>query len=309
VLPADVVAAGGAYQATAGRLERGGDGVRFVPRFPFLAGTEYAVLVDGVETGRIALAPPGPGTTAVVAIHPTAARVPLNLLRLYVRFSTPMSEGAARAVTVRRADTGEPLEHVFLPPEPELWDPARTRLTLLLDPGRIKRGLRPHEEAGYPLVEGVAIVVDVAADVARDAGGRVLRHGGSRRYDVGPPLRSRVDPADWRCTAPQPGTTEPLAVSFDRPLDRALLERCLDVLDRHGEPVAGDVAVAPGEDEWRFRPAEPWGAGPHALSVDTTLEDVAGNSVRRVFDRDLDRRDDDPLDEARVVVPLPPPAG
>ena len=66
-----------------------------------------------------------------------------------------MSEGfAARGVQVLRADSGQPLQGVFLTMDPELWDPERRRLTLLLDPGRIKRGLVPNLEAGYPLNEG-----------------------------------------------------------------------------------------------------------------------------------------------------------
>ena len=37
--------------ATAGRLVADGDDVCFVPRFPFLAGTEYEVEVDGAVIG------------------------------------------------------------------------------------------------------------------------------------------------------------------------------------------------------------------------------------------------------------------
>ena len=97
-----------------------------------------------------------------MAIYPTAAELPVNLLRVYVHFSAPMSEGwAARAIRVSREDTGETLDDVFLPPEPELWDPERKRLTMLLDPGRIKRGLVPNLEFGYPLVEGTAVRIAI----------------------------------------------------------------------------------------------------------------------------------------------------
>ena len=46
---------------------------------------------------------------------------------------------AAEHVHLRRADTGEELEDVFLPFDPELWDASRTRLTVLLDPARSTR--------------------------------------------------------------------------------------------------------------------------------------------------------------------------
>ena len=40
------------------------------------------------------------------------------------------------------------------------------------------------------------------------------------------------------------------------------------------------------------------------LLVDPRLEDVAGNSVRRVFDRDLDLPDHDPTPGGTVVIRL-----
>ena len=68
---------------------------------------------------------------------------------------------------------------------PELWDPSRRRLTVLFDPARIKRGLAPHHEVGYPLGAGVA--VDVVVDEGlRDAEGRPLVEPHTRRYEVGP---------------------------------------------------------------------------------------------------------------------------
>ena len=112
----------------------------------------------------------GSPTTEVLAIYPSVEVLPVNHLRLYVHFSAPMSEDwAARAVHLRRADDGEPLAGVFLE-GPELWDGERRRLTLLLDPGRIKRALVPNQQSGYPLIEGVPVVVRIDA-AFRDAEG------------------------------------------------------------------------------------------------------------------------------------------
>jgi hypothetical protein len=185
--------------------------------------------------------------------------------------------------------------------DPELWDPGRTRLTLLLDPGRIKRGLAPHEEAGYPLEPGVAIIVEV--DTAfRDADGLPLRAPARRRYEVGAAVRARVDPRSWRIAAPAAGTRAPFAVAFDRPLDRALLEHSLSVTDASGAAVAGEGSPGPGERSWRFVPRAPWPAGGHELRIAPRLEDLAGNSLARVFDRDLSSAADDPLPAAVVAV-------
>jgi hypothetical protein len=293
----------------AGRFVVDGDSVVFLPRFPFLDGRGYALLAErsGERHGGARVvwtidrpARSGEPTTAVVALYPSAGTLPVNLLKLYVHFSAPMSEGCAlRAVDVRRADTDELLPDVFLAMEPELWDRERRRLTLLLDPGRIKRGLVPNAEAGYPLIEGVPIVV-VVDRTFLDAAGRPLRAGFEQRYGVGAAVRSRVDPSCWRYQWPRDGTTEPLTVAFDRPLDHALLGHGLWVHDAAGEPLAGHACAGPEERSWCFEPRSPWEDGPYTILVDPHLEDLAGNSLVRVFDRDLTRPEDAPA-EARPV--------
>jgi hypothetical protein len=262
------------------------------------------VLIGGAEAASIELpAPTELPTTEVVSIYPSAQKVPLNLLRIYVSFSATMREGCAARVGFRRADTGEPLEGVFLPMDPELWDSSRQRLTLLLDPGRIKRGLMPNAEAGYPLAEDVPVSVVVDASF-RDASGLPLRVEAQRAYGVGPAIRSRVDPHSWRLAFPEADSAAALVAVFDRPLDWALLRRCLVVVDAATSAVPGVASVDEGEQAWRFTPASAWRAGSYALRVDGRLEDVAGNSVRRVFDRDLDLPEDEPLHLEWVDIPF-----
>ena len=294
-------------QPTAGRFEVVGKEVCFLPRFPLAPGTSYSLLVDGVQMGAVTLpADTRSGETSVVAIYPTAHELPLNPLKLYIQFSGPMSEGwAGRAVHVRRADNGQLLHGVFLAMEPELWDRARRRLTLLFDPGRLKRGLAPHEEAGYPLAEGVPVIVGVDRSF-RDASGRPLLASAERRYQVGPAVRQRVDPSAWRLHCPRAGSRASLEVAFDRPLDRALLEHSLTVLDSNAGPVDGRATVVDGERSWTFMPVDRWRPEPYCLAVDARLEDLAGNSLARVFDRDLTRPEDAPVDLSNAALEFRP---
>ena len=253
----------------AGRLVRDGDDVCFVPRFPFVDGTSYAVVVAGATVailtrpGRSSLA-----VTEVLAIYPTAAEVPRNLLRFYIWFSAPMSEGYTaqhvrllerpgmiRPGTITGAIAGTMLPGALLPGS-ELWSGDRRRLTVLLDPARIKRGLAAHRQAGYPLRRGEPFRLVVEAGF-RDAAGRPLRGTAERRYAVGPDERWRVDPGAWDVSAPPAGGREPLAVTFDRPLDHGLLGRCLHVTGPDGQPVAGRPEPGPEERSWRLTPRRP----------------------------------------------------
>ena len=181
----------------AGRLVRDGGDLCFVPRFAFLDGTAYTVTVDGATAAVLIRARPDrPATTEVTAIHPTAAEVPRNLLRLYVWFSAPMSEGYAARQIRLAGDSGEVIAGALLPGEHELWDASRRRLTLLLDPARIKRGLASHRDAGYPLRPGepFRLVIDRGFP---DARGRPLAGAsGGTRSAASAPRR----PGSWRAS-------------------------------------------------------------------------------------------------------------
>jgi hypothetical protein len=232
--------------------------------------------------------------THVAAVYPSGDGLPRNALRLYVEFSGSMGEGDAwRCVHLVRDEDGAPLDDALLAPQFELWDRDFRRLTILLDPGRIKRGLGPHAEAGYPLEAGVPVrlVVDTSF---RDEGGRPLESAFEKRYEVGPDVRSRVSPEAWRVHAPAAGSRGAMVVELDRPLDHGMLHGSIRVYEADGLAVPGEVRVAGAERSWLFVPSREWRRGAHRLVVDSRLEDVCGNSVARVFDRDLARANDDP---------------
>jgi hypothetical protein len=198
---------------------------------------------------------------------------------------------------------GRELTDALLPLDPELWDRDRRRLTLLLDPGRIKQGLLPHVQSGYPLVEGQAIRVAVDPGFL-DAAGRPLRTSFERRYEVGTDVRAHVDPGHWRVSPPAVRTRDPLVIDFDRSLDHGLLHHCITVLDHDGRAIAGSIAIGRAERSWAFLPSAPWPRGTFQLAIDHRLEDPAGNSLSRVFDRDLRRPDHNPRPADTSIVPF-----
>jgi hypothetical protein len=298
----------------AGRVVAEDGDLCFVPRFAFVDGTTYTVAVDGVTAAVLVRPRPDvPATTDVLEILPTATEVPRNFLRFYICFSASMAEGYAAEHVRLLDDAGEPMVGALLPTEHELWDGDRRRLTVLLDPARIKRGLVGHRQIGYPLQPGGSfrVVVDIGF---RDAQNVPLRGGAERRYAVTEDVRSHVEPQRWTLTVPPSHTVEPLVVAFDRPLDHGLLGHCLQVIGPGGRRVVGTADAGPEERSWWFAPAEDWMPGAHELVVDPVLEDLAGNSVRRVFDRDLTHREDDPQGDRPIRVAfrptrvrLPPP--
>ncbi len=292
-----------------------GTTLRFTPPFPLESGLRYrasfrpGVLPDAPADGQPQLSdtfqvkPPARTPTTVVSeIHPSATVLPENLLKFYIHFSAPMRRGHIYDYIRLQDGLGKSVELPFLEIEEELWDPEMKRLTLFLDPGRIKRGVRPLEEVGPSLIAGrhYTLVIDRHW---QDAAGNPLRSDFKKPFRIGPPDRVSPDPATWKISAPRRNTRHPLVVQFNEPLDSAILRRVLRVLDARGHPVDGTVALGPEDRRWSLTPDSPWLRGACQLVVPTAIEDLAGNNVDKPFDVDLT---DDGLPKLiRTVVKLP----
>lgn len=159
--------------------------LRFTPQFPLTSGVTYRAEFNGsrlpgaaADAARIAsgytmpIPPHGPGTV-VTNVFPSAAEVPENLLKFYLHFSAPMSRGSIYEHIHLRDEAGKDVELPFLEIDEELWDPEMKRLTLFIDPGRIKRGVRPLEEIGPSLRQGHRFTLAIDADWL-DAAGKPL---------------------------------------------------------------------------------------------------------------------------------------
>jgi hypothetical protein len=302
--------------AVLGSYEINDDRVRFTPRFPPVRGQAYSVRFNGpalpipisnvvvdttIEIPRTQSAEPA----HVTAVYPSTDRVPMNLLRLYVHFSAPMSTGGAYR-RIHLLDANERIvEDAFLviAGEQELWDPDHRRLTMLFDPGRIKRDLRPNEELGLPLRDGqnYTLVID---STWTDANGNAIAAPYRKRFSVGPADRALPRTSDWQVTAPVAGTRSPLTVSFPESLDHALLLRLLAVRTSAGQTVAGQAMVGANEQSWSFTPAGTWRAGEYAIDIGTDLEDLAGNNLRDVFDVDRNAQSQRAVTTERVSLPF-----
>ena len=178
-------------------------------------------------------------------------------------------------------------------------DRPRRRLTALLEPGRIKRGLQPNVLAGPPLTYGTTVTVAVDSRI-RDAAGATLITGAERTWRVVDPIRTRVDPGQWEVRWLESDQRR-LVVRFGRSLDRALVGRCLTIVGPDGRIVGGRSTLDPDASTWTFTPALP-ASSEWKLHVHPDLEDTAGNSVRRAFDRDLQEPQDKTVPVGGIVL-------
>jgi len=266
----------------------------FHPRFPIGAGVHYRAVFSapgsnaGADKAEAEFDGPARATNAltrVERIYPSTDVFPSNTLRFYIYFSAPMSRGEAyQHIHLIDADNNKPVDIPFLELEQELWDQNNQRLTVLFDPGRIKRGLVPTDTIGPPVVEGKHYKLVVDADW-HDARGVHLVEAFEKDFRGSPSDRKPAEPKTWQVTAPKAGSTDALVVVFPKPMDYVLLQRMIGIFDSHGE-IAGKIAVDRNETEWRFTPRDAWKSGTYRITADNTLEDIAGNHLDRPFDVD-----------------------
>ena len=278
---------------------------RFTPRFPFSQGMSYEATWQPAagKTVTSQHAVPKVATTPAAMVEhlfPGSETVPENLLKFYLHFSAPMSGGGSYKHIHLRDDAGKEVELPFLELDEELWDREHRRLTLFIDPGRVKREVKPLEDIGPALVEGrqFSLIIDAAWP---DAKGQPMKTASEKKFKVTAPDRIPPDPKTWKLTSPAPGTKGPLRVSFSEPLDHALALRLITVAEVPGQPALSDDGTC-----WTFLPDKPWPAGPHRLVIQPELEDLAGNSVGKPFEVDLAGTDKNPPAPRRPVeIPFP----
>ncbi len=262
-----------------GTVVTDGADVLFHPRFEVSKSIASRLVVNGKVFHFPAEKQTLERTTIVEQVYPTAGEIPANQLKFYIQFSAPMLRGEAWEHLQLLDANGKVIDLAFLEIDLELWDRDQRRLTVLFDPGRIKRGVLPRDEIGAALEEGKFYTL-VASANWRDDRRVSLKQEFRKTFKVTPEDRTAIDPAKWTIAAPKAATRDPLIIDFGESLDAALALRLITT------NVPGQAELGPAERQWRFVPDQPWPPGAVDILIDTALEDLAGNKVGRPFDVD-----------------------
>jgi hypothetical protein len=220
------------------------------------------------------------------------------LLRFYVCFSSPMQRGRALSEISLLDSDGQPVANALYRPPLELWDRSMRRLTVLLDPGRLKRWVGPNVALGPPLKAGQEYTLRIGFGMA-DTDGRPLLETFQKHFVVDDPARDQILIHSWGILAPAAASREALMLTFPRPLDWALLFHTITVHSSDDSVIAGQITVDQCEQRWIFTPTSPWASGTYRIRVGSSLEDVCGNTLSSAFERPF-RRDLDSLTEQAV---------
>jgi len=298
---------GDSFPDVSGRYILFEDQVQFIPHFPFEAGVKYRATFDPGPLGvpgatdslildfSIPAERNASALTEVTHVFPSCDLLPENLLRFHVCFSNSMRRGRALEEISLLDSDGQPVADALYRPPVELWDRTMRHLTVLLDPGRLKRRLGPNLALGPPLKVGQKYTLEIGSGMT-DRDGRALGKSFRKSFVVGDAVRSNISVENWNILPPATGTRQALVLMFANPLDWALLLRTITIESADGSVTDGRIAVDQCERRWSFTPGSPWIAGLYHIRVRSSLEDVCGNSITAAFDRPL-RKGPNPVPE------------
>lgn len=271
--------------------------VRFIPRFPFDSGIRFGAIFDPnplgypevseVLTLEFSLARPmSLKCPQVKRVFPSSDSLPENLLRFYVCFSNPMQRGRSEEQIRLLGADGRPAPDTLYRPPVELWDKSMRHLTILLDPGRLKRGVGPNRALGPPVKAGQKYTLAIGSGMI-DFSGRSLRESFYKSFHVTEAVREPIVIEQWKILSPARKSRQPLVLMFPKPLDWAMLWRAITIASEGAETIDGRITIDQGERRWSFTPTAPWTAESYYVRIAPGLEDVCGNNALGAFDRPL----------------------
>jgi hypothetical protein len=145
-------------------------------------------------------------TEIPIRISPQAKVLPANTLRFYIHFPRPGEAQFDRDQLWLLNDAQQVVPDPFLVLSQELWSVDGRRLTVLMEPGRIKRGL------GADPSHEPALIVGRTYSLVVTALGQTARH----TFRVSDPVLEAIDETGWRLVAPAVGSLDPAVVHVDR---------------------------------------------------------------------------------------------
>lgn len=265
-------------------LENGSNSFAFKPNFPLILGGKYRVVDEkSTKIGEI-LVPDRRAKTPpiLMEVFPSGSRIPENTLRFYFVFSKSMSRGEAYKRVKILDENSKAVDQPFLELEEELWENDQKRLTLLIDPGRIKQEVKPRLDLGPVFRAGKKFTIIVDGKWP-DSTGAILGNDWRREVVATDPRMIAPTAKDWKITAPNTAKQE-LTITFPVAMDESLLRRTLSVLTMEGKEISGKVLLEKNETVWKFVPDLPWKSALYSIRLDWKLEDVSGNAIERPFE-------------------------
>jgi hypothetical protein len=294
--------------------------VSFTPRFPFASGVLYKTtffteqlsnnynevylpkMTSETLTLEFSDRKVDNSPSKVTAVFPSANVLPENLLKFHIRFSNAMTVGEIYKRVKILDHANQEVEKVFLIIDQEFWDEEMKVATLLLDPGRIKRGLKANLEMNAPLKQGETYTLVIDKNW-KDINGKYLETDFQKTFRCTDADRISPSVDKWKVIAPKT-TSDHLVVQTMEPINLISLSNGFMIKDSRDQRVEGEVDFLKGETGFSFAPKNGWNNGHYFLHINPLIEDLAGNNLNRVFDKDLNETSEQTQIHSQHIIPF-----
>ncbi|WP_462253234.1 hypothetical protein [Ferruginibacter sp.] len=218
----------------------------------------------------------------ILEVYPTTDSIPVNILRFYIQFSAPMQEMNILNHIKLSNEEGKNITGIFFENQYELWNEERTKVTLIVDPGRVKSGLLANNKMGRAFDAGKKYSLTIDS-LLPDFNDLKLSNKFTKKFvavqeDSFPP-----DTRIWKLCLPKSNTRAAILIDFNDKIDHISAYTLIKVFQDKKE-IQGKILLTNKEQKWTFKPDKNWKKGRYKIFINPYLEDIAANSVNQVFD-------------------------
>jgi predicted RNA-binding protein with TRAM domain len=218
----------------------------------------------------------------VSAIYPETSAIPENVLKFYIQFSQPMREGDFLKHIRLVNSKGDNLKGVFFDNLYELWSPSHKQLTLIVDPGRVKTGLREHTKKGraFKVGETYKLIIDTTWKSIK---GKKLKEAFIKKFtviteDTVAPNAEKISVSSIKINS-----KKSIIIQFNEALDVFQLKDYVRIL-QNDLIVNGTFKILDFGKQLQFTPETNWIQINYQIQIDKRLEDIAANNFSGKFD-------------------------
>ncbi len=260
--------------------------MHFIPIVPFGWNQEYTLFYNNtVEYFTIDL-PKKYKHLAIEAVHPSGDKLPSNILKWYIKFSKPISETHVYENIIFKNADDKTLDRAILPIENALLTNNGRLLTVWIDPGRQKRNLLPNQQLGSVFEENKTYTLVILKKL-KDKQGVTMLQDFEHQFRIIAPDRIQPNINHWKIKAPKTNTMSNLVINFKESLDYGSALNQIRVQNAQKKEIEGTLKLIDKETSLIFTPNKHWAKGNYFVTINTILEDLAGNNLDRLFDTEI----------------------
>ncbi len=265
-----------------GKVVKEETSIRFIPLVPFGWNQEYTVVYNNIMDHFVIDLPDSYEHLSIETVYPSGRWVPTNILKWYIKFSSPINETNVYHHIEFIHSLGDTISKVILPLENALISDDGKLLTLWVEPGRQKRDLIPNKQLGPVFEKDKRYGLIIPKDL-KDNNGVPMQEDFAHIFQTTPPDRQKPDTNSWKVLPPE-NDTDDLVILFHESMDYGSTMNGLTVINAEKKVITGDWQLIDNESISLFTPKKPWSKGNYKVLLDVTIEDLAGNNLNRLFD-------------------------